>query len=119
MSKYKIIDVSQFIDDFVFPDNPQLNLTGPHNRVGGDNREYVYDFCSCTQSGTHIQGPHYFLKNGLRIDEYPLHFFEGEALVVDLQKKGVDTTSEDLKELLTWMNTPLGQTKNLKLLTIL
>lgn len=103
MSKCKIIDVSQVMDAFVFPKNPQLNLTGPHNRVGGKNREFVYDFRLCTQSGTHIQGPHYFLENGKRIDKYPLHFFEGEALVVDLPKRGVDTTSEDLEELLTWM----------------
>ena len=33
----------------------------------GPAREYVYDLTLCTQSGTHVQGPHYFLPEGERI----------------------------------------------------
>ena len=46
------------------------------------------------------QGPHYFVEEGKRIDSYPLESFEGKAAIIDLVKKGVDTTSSDLKELL-------------------
>jgi arylformamidase len=100
MKKYRIIDVSQWMDDFEFLGNPKLNLTGPFNRVPGSNPEFVYDFMSCTQSGTHIQGPHYFIKNGRRIDDFPLDCFEGKAAIVDLSKKGIDTTRHDLESLL-------------------
>lgn len=100
MNKYRIIDVSQWMDDFEFPGNPKLNLTGPFNRISGTNPEFVYDFMSCTQTGTHIQGPHYFVKNGRKIDEFALDCFEGKASLVDLPKKGIDTTRHDLESLL-------------------
>lgn len=76
------------------------NSTGPFNRVPGSNPEFVYDFMSSTQTGTHIQGPHYFIKDGRRIDDFPLDFFEGQASIVDLDKKGTDTTRHDLEYLL-------------------
>lgn len=98
--RHRLIDVSQWTEDFVFPGNPRLKLDGPHNRVNGKNREFVYDLTLCTQSGTHVQGPHYFRKEGEKIDGFPLSDFEGPCVVVDLQKRGTDTTSEDLERLI-------------------
>ena len=95
-----LVDVSQWLEDFVFPGNPALSRSGPHNRVPGDNREFVYDLFLCTQSGTHIQGPHYFLEQGRTIDLFPLECFEGPCLIVDLEKRGIDTTAEDLQALI-------------------
>ncbi|MCL6416240.1 cyclase family protein [Aestuariirhabdus sp. Z084] len=105
MNSYHIIDVSQWMDDFIFPGNPAFSLTGPFNRVSGSNPEFVYDFTSCSQSGTHIQGPHYFLESGAKIDAFPIDTFEGNAIVVDLNKRGVDTTAVDFRDLLQGSDT--------------
>jgi len=93
---YRIIDVSQWMGDFLFPGNSDFFVTGPFNRVQGNNPEFVYDMVLCTQTGTHIQGPHYFLESGKKIDDFPLSSFEGWAFLVDLEKRGTDTTRDDL-----------------------
>ena len=54
MMSYKIVELSIWMDDFVFPDNPLMKVTGPFNRVSGSHPEYVYDLEFCSQSGTHI-----------------------------------------------------------------
>lgn len=100
ISNYKIIDVSIWMDAFIFPDNPAWELEGPLNRVRGSNPEYVYDFKLCSQSGTHIQGPHYFKEDGARINEFQLSCFEGTAYLIDLVKRGVDTEKDELAYLL-------------------
>jgi arylformamidase len=97
--RFRLVDISCWIEDFVFPGNPAFVKNGPHSRVPGDNREFVYDLSLCTQSGTHIQGPHYFLEEGQTIDLIPLWNFEGPCVIVDLEKRGVDTTAEDLQNL--------------------
>ena len=96
MNNYRIIDVSQWMDDFLFCGDQEFVVVGPFNRVPGKNPEFVYDFEMCSQSGTHIQGPHYFLELGHRIEDFPLSSFEGSALLIDLEKRGVDTTRDDL-----------------------
>ncbi len=96
MNHYRIIDVSQWMDDFQFCGDQAFVVEGPFNRAPGRNPEFVYDFKMCSQSGTHIQGPHYFLESGARIEEFPLAAFEGSALLIDLEKRGVDTTRDDL-----------------------
>jgi arylformamidase len=100
MSPYRLIDVSMWMDEFAFPGDPALDVSGPFNRIAGENPEYVYDFREGTQSGTHVQGPHYFMASGKRIDEFPLEAFEGWAHVVDIGKRGEDTTAADLEELI-------------------
>lgn len=97
MRRYRLVDLSLSMAAFVFPGNPPLSLKGPYNRVDGDNREYVYDFQLCTQSGTHIQGAHYFSGSGKTIDAYPLERFEGWAHVVDVQPNGEDITAAQLE----------------------
>jgi len=98
MSNYRIIDISQWMGDFDFPGNGAFRIMGPFNRVEGSNPEFVYDVEMCTQSGTHVQGPHYFLETGRRIDAFPLESFEGEAILVDMEKRGIDTTRDELFE---------------------
>lgn len=98
MSDYKIIDLTIWLDDFVFPGNPELKVSGPINRVSGTNPEFVYDFEFCSQSGTHIQGSHYFNKDGQQIDQYKLDHFEGYAHIIDVSKRGEDITLSDLKK---------------------
>lgn len=100
MGDYKIIDLSIWMDSFTFPGNPPWKINGPFNRVTGSNSEYVYDFELCTQSGTHIQGPHYFNEHGKKINDFPLNRFEGSAHIIDVEKRGDDVTRSDLEKLL-------------------
>jgi arylformamidase len=93
----RLIDVSQDMGAFRFPGNPPVEARGPFSRVEGPAREYVYDLTLCTQSGTHVQGPHYFLPEGERIDAFPLEASQGEATVLDLKRRGADTTGADLE----------------------
>jgi len=100
MSDYRIIDVSMWMDAFDFPGNPPVKVWGPFNRVTGENREFVYDIELCSQSGTHIQGAHYFREDGRRINDHPLKSFEGRACILDIKKRGTDVTLEEMKRLL-------------------
>ena len=100
MASYRIIDVSMWMDAFTFASDQEVRVSGPFNRVGGNNPEFVYDITLCTQSGTHIQGGHYFREEGKRIEEYPLSAFEGEAFLVDITKRGTDTTQVELAQII-------------------
>jgi len=97
---HELLDVSMWMDEFTFPGDRPVEIEGPLNFLAGNNPEYVYEFCSPTQAGTHVQGPHYFLADGLRIEQIPLSRFEGRAHLIDLAKRGVDTTADDLRALL-------------------
>lgn len=66
-----------------FPGDIPFKVEGPKSFVPGSDREYCYSLSLSTQTGTHVQGSHYFIANGKRIDEYPLCRFEGPALVLD------------------------------------
>lgn len=98
MAEKKIIDLSIWMDEFTFPGNPVFQPNGPMNRVEGSNPEYVYDFKLCSQSGTHIQGAHYFSECGKKINEFPLERFQGNAYIMDVKKRGEDITLEDVEK---------------------
>jgi len=89
-----------YLDGFTFDEDQGVEVTGPFNRVPGTNPEFVYDLKLCTQSATHIQGPHYFLKEGRPIDEFSLDYFEADAFLVDMPKRGEDMSKEELEILL-------------------
>lgn len=108
MNEYRLVDVSMWMDDFDFTDDQTVEISGPVNRVSGANPEYVYDLSISSQSGTHVQGSHYFDKNGQSIEEYPLERFEGQAVCIDVEKRGVDTTVTDLKRKLNSVDLPDG-----------
>lgn len=94
---YRLVDVSMWIDDFVFPGDESVAITGPFNLVSGANPEFVYHLATPTQAGTHVQGPHYFIADGATIDSFPLTRFEGEAIMVDLTARGADMSLPDLQ----------------------
>ncbi|WP_330631705.1 cyclase family protein [Halocatena halophila] len=93
MDQYRLHDVTMWMDAFDFEGDQPFEISGPFNRVEGSNPEYVYDLELSTQTGTHIQGAHYFNESGKRIEEYPLQQFEGRAILCDLEDRGVDTTA--------------------------
>jgi arylformamidase len=97
---YRLVDVSCWMEDFQFPGDAPVAVTGPFNFLSGDNPEYVHHLSTPTQAGTHVQGPRYFLADGATIDTFPLDRFEGEAVLVDITKRGEDTTLADLTDAL-------------------
>lgn len=40
-----------------------------------------------SHTGTHVDAPYHFVRDGRRIDEVPLSQFHGPAIVVDLSSK--------------------------------
>lgn len=99
-TSFTLYDVTMWMDDFVFPGDRPVSVVGPLNVLSGDNPEHIYDVAVSTQAGTHVQGPHYFLPEGARVNDLPLHRFEGRAQLVDLTKRGEDTTADDLAAVL-------------------
>lgn len=100
MESYRLVDVSMWLDDFTFPGDAEVAVTGPFNFLTGANPEYVHHLSTPTQAGTHVQGPRYFLADGATIDTFPLSRFEGEAVLVDLPRRGVDMELAELCEAL-------------------
>ncbi len=96
-AEYELIDISMAMDEFVFPGDSPVVVAGPFDFVGTENREWVYQLSTPTQAGTHVQGPHYFLEHGPRIDSYPLSRFEGWAHLVEMPQRGIDVECEDLQ----------------------
>ena len=98
LGRYDIVDVSLALnrEPVVFPGDTAPRVDGPHSFVAGENREFVYELTMSTQSGTHIQGQHYFQRDGKRLEDYPLGRFEGPALVVDC--RGASRIDADLLE---------------------
>lgn len=97
--EHRLVDVSMWMDDFRFPGDAPVEVTGPFNVLTGDNPEYVHHLSTPTQAGTHVQGPHYFLAEGATIDAFPLDRFEGWAVLVDVVQRGEDTGLEELRRL--------------------
>lgn len=96
--RYRLVDVSCWLEDFQFPGDAPVMVSGPFNVLSGSNPEYVHHLSTPTQAGTHIQGPRYFLADGATIDTFPIQAFEGDAVLVDLTKRGTDTTLAELRE---------------------
>ena len=86
---FRLYDVTMWMEDFVFPGDRPLTVTGPINVLSGENPEYVYEFAVSTQAGTHVQGR-------TTSCEAARGSTKGRARLVDLSKRGVDTTAEDL-----------------------
>jgi len=82
---YDIIDLSLELNEagIFFPGDCAPKVQGPFSFVPGEHREFVYEVEMSTQAGTHVQGQHYFVEDGKKIQQYPLARFEGPARVVD------------------------------------
>lgn len=97
LGEHRLIDVSCWLDDFQFPGDQPVVVTGPFNVLTGANPEFVHHLSTPTQAGTHIQGPRYFLAEGATIDQLALADFEGEAVIVDITRRGSDTSLAELR----------------------
>ena len=52
-----------------------------------------------THTGTHIDAPYHFIKDGLTIDDLPLEKIVGKAILIDLRKVSAPTKGISLDEL--------------------
>lgn len=91
---WRLLDVSCPLDAVTFPGDRPVAVRGPLNVLTGENPEFFYDLDLTTQSGTHVQAPHYFLREGARAADVDLGRFEGWAHVVDAPRRGADTGVE-------------------------
>jgi len=97
----KIIDLTLDIYDgmLTFPAHwhPRVEITilGRHRLEGRATRKLVLG----THTGTHVDAPLHFIKDGQSIDEVPLGTIVGEAAVIDLTDKGAPLTAITARDL--------------------
>lgn len=99
----EIIDLTHTIHDDiqVFPGDPAPSI--------GRGLTHEKDYCHVdllklgSHTGTHIDAPYHFLKDGKRIDELPVRRFVGNGILIDVSHKSDRDTIEsaDLESYLT------------------
>ena len=82
-----IVDLSHPLDDDtpVYPGDPVARFT-PAATVAADGYNVLHVRMG-SQTGTHVDAPYHFLDGGARIDELPLEYFLGPAVVADVRAK--------------------------------
>lgn len=68
----------------IYPDNPEFKIVRVQNLEKGDSAN-VSLITIGTHTGTHIDAPSHFVKDGKTIDQIPLESMNGVAKVFDLQ----------------------------------
>ncbi|HJU35429.1 MAG TPA: cyclase family protein [Nitrososphaera sp.] len=94
MKLSKIYDLTRIIgpDMRVYPGDPQPKFE-PHATIK-DNSVNVTRIALGSHSGTHVDAPWHFLKEGNSIDAEPIDKFIGEAAIIDASGKNT-ITAED------------------------
>lgn len=84
----KIIDLSQKMerDMSYFPGTKEV-MVEQVSQIKEDGFRLT-DFHSTVHSGTHCDSSGHYLEDGLLIDEMPLDYYVGEALIVDVSVDG-------------------------------
>ena len=89
------LTISKSIPNFPGSPSPQF-ITWSTIEDGGYNLELLF---LSTHTGTHIDAPYHFAKNGEKIHQIPLSRLTGEALLIKIKKtKGQEITKKDLLE---------------------
>jgi len=89
------IDISLpvFEDSVVWPGAPKTKLTRHRSMVLGDRSNNTNLFMNC-HTGTHIDAPLHFIREGVSIDQISIDALIGEAHVLDFsQKSAIDVES--------------------------
>lgn len=94
----KIIDISAFISSTmgVWPGAPKTEFSWRRSMPKGD-RSNNSNFFMNSHSGTHVDAPLHFVKDGKSVDSMSLEAMIGEAFVFDLSKRN-EITVEDLEK---------------------
>jgi arylformamidase len=100
-----LIDISVLLEPgmVVWPGDPEYRRFSVSSVESGDICS-VTRFSMGSHTGTHIDAPAHFIRNGVTADEVPLDILIGEALVVEIDKDNLrgaisadDLISVDLK----------------------
>jgi len=111
----EIIDISVAIGPktIVYPGEPAPRIK-PLRSIKDGDQVNVSRIDTISHHGTHIDAPYHFLDEGKTLDQIPLDYWIGKALVVDMT--GVDEciTEKELKKIpeLTRYEKVLFKTKN-------
>lgn len=94
MKLSKIYDLTRIIspDMRVYPGDPQPKFE-PHATIK-DNSVNVTRIALGSHSGTHVDAPWHFLKEGNSIDAEPIDKFIGEAAIIDASGKNTITSKD-------------------------
>ena len=81
----KLYDVTVAISNDlpVYPGDPPVQVTRVMSLEQGDIARVSHLSCS-THSGTHVDPPYHFMRDGISSDQVPLDVFIGPARVVDV-----------------------------------
>lgn len=96
MKKQKIIDITMWMGDWTYPGDKPFSIRGPYSAIG-EEKEFCYEFSTNSVEGTHIQAPHYVLKNGKKINDFPISYFRRKAIVIDINKDNEYISSQIIK----------------------
>jgi arylformamidase len=92
----KIIDISVAITTTmpVWPGDPPVDLTQVSEIAKGDSAN-VSRIAMSVHTGTHIDAPKHFIDTGITVDQIPLNYLIGEALVIEIDPQ-VNVISEHI-----------------------
>ncbi len=85
----KSIDLSLTISESIptFPGSPKPQFIAWSNiKDDGYNLELLF---LSSHTGTHLDAPYHFAKNGLKINQIPLDRLIGKAILIKLKKLGI------------------------------
>ena len=93
MKNDKYIDISfPFYDGIaIYPNNPQYTCQRISDMQNGDSCN-VSQITLGTHTGTHLDAPLHFIKDGMTIDEIPLEQINGKAKVLDIEEQVITST---------------------------
>lgn len=94
----KIYDISVRIrpDMPTWPGDPPVSLEKISSLENGDDAN-ISLLKMCVHTGTHIDAPNHFLKNGKTIEDLSMDAFIGQALVMEIEPKAEVITEPLLK----------------------
>lgn len=94
------IDITAPLDPKItpaFPGDAPVKIDFLHNMRNGD-KFTLSAFNMGAHSGTHVDAPQHFIKDGISIDELPVEIFIGPARVIDCSPDALAIDAAELKK---------------------
>jgi arylformamidase len=95
----------------VWPGDPSVSLVMTSSIINGDKCN-ITKMQMGTHTGTHIDAPYHFLKDGMTVDEIPIETLVGPCLVVEVDSKSLIKKNDFQKYDLNGHSRILFKTKN-------
>lgn len=95
----KIIDLTMFLSNEtpVYPGDPKpdIKTSATIDEQGWNEKSLKFN----SHFSTHIDAPFHILKNGKKLDDYPIESFIGEAVVIDVRnQEEINCELDNVKE---------------------